>query len=153
MSESDPTTVTVPYPAHTRQTASIVNDVPTQCTITSFADKIMITITQNGRLGQWLTVPLLADNPTSNDPHFNLAQAATEDSLLPVTRFQPRTLLGAGGGQRETMGLLYASQVASLITTKNPEESRVLMLGLGLVKVEMERDVFLQILDLVTKAL
>src|SRR3954465_6966554 len=117
MSESDPTTVTVPYPAQTRQASSTVNGLPTQCIIPSFADKIMITITQNGHLGQWLTVPLLGDNPTSTDPHFNLAQATTEDSLLPVTRFQPRTLLGAGGGQREMMGLLYASQLASLITT------------------------------------
>lgn len=149
----DPTKVTLPYPAQTRQATATINDIPTNITSISFADKIMITITQHGRLGQWLTVPLLADNPTSSDPHFNLAQTANEDSLLPVSRFQPRTLLGAGGNDRETMGQLYASQIASLITTKNPEESRSLVLGLGLAKVDLSRDTFLEVLDLVTKVL
>jgi len=150
----DPTKVTLPYPAQTRQATATINAVPTHITSISFTDKIMITITQNGKLGQWLTVPLLADNPTSSDPHFNIAQNVDEgDSLLPVTRFQPRTLLGAGGTERETMGQLYASQIASLITTKNPEESRSLMLGLGLAKVDLSRDTFLEVLDLVTKVL
>ena len=153
MTDPDPTKVTLPYPAQTRQANATINDIPTHITCISFADKIMITITQNGRLGQWVTVPLLADNPTSADPYFNLAQAADEDSLLPVARFQPRTLLGAGGDERETMGQLYASQIASLITTKNPEESRSLMLGLGLAKVDLSRDMFLEVLDLVTKVL
>ena len=51
------------------------------------------------------------------------------------------------------MGLLYASQIASLITVKNREEGRALVLGLGLAKVDMSRDVFLEVLDLVTKVL
>ena len=149
----DPTKVTLPYPAQTRQATATINNVPTSITSIAFADKIMITITQNGRLGQWLTVPLQADNPTSTDPYFNLAQAAEEDSLLPMSRFQPRTLLGFGGGERETMGQLYASQIASLITTKSPEEGRSLMLGLGLAEVDLSRDTFLAILDLVTQVL
>lgn len=100
-----------------------------------------------------MSVPLLADNPTIADPHFNLSQASNEESLLPPSRFQTRTLLGAGGSDRETQGQLYASQVASLITTKNPEETRVLMLGLGLSKVDLGRETFLEVLDLVTKVL
>jgi len=51
------------------------------------------------------------------------------------------------------MGQLYASQIASLITAKNGEESRSLMLGLGLAKVNLSRDTFLEILDLVTRVL
>ncbi|KAK5077034.1 hypothetical protein LTR51_002721 [Lithohypha guttulata] len=151
--EEDPTQVTLPYPAQTRQASATINDTLTNITSMSFSDKIMITITQNGRLGQWVSVPLLADNPTTSDPHFNLAQAGNEDSLLPVTRFQPRVLLGAGGNERETQAQLYASQVASLITTKDPSETRVLMLGLGLAKVDLSRETFLEILDLVTKVL
>ncbi|KAK5073331.1 hypothetical protein LTR24_010348 [Lithohypha guttulata] len=151
----DPTKVTIPYPAQTRLATATINDVPTHITCISFADKIMLTITQNGKLSQWLTVPLQADNPTSADPHFNLARDmdGDSDSLLPVTRFQPRTLLGAGGTERETMGQLYASQIASLITAKNGEESRSLMLGLGLAKVDLSRDTFLEILDLITRVL
>ncbi|KAJ9657332.1 hypothetical protein H2198_004343 [Neophaeococcomyces mojaviensis] len=150
---ADLSTVTIPYPAKTVQASADVNGTPTTATSISFSDKIMITITQNGRLGQWIQVPLLSDNPTDADPHFNISRLSSEDALLPTSRFQPRTLLGAGGNEREMMGQLYASQIASLITSKNAEEGRTLMLGLGLAKVEMERDVFLEMLDLVTKVL
>jgi proteasome assembly chaperone 3 len=54
---------------------------------------------------------------------------------------------------REAMGQLYATQIAHAITTKAPAESRTLMLGLGLAKVETDRNVFLQIIDLVLKVL
>lgn len=93
-------------------------------------------------------MPLLSDNPTHSDPYFQTHRSG-DDALLPSTRFSPRVLLGAGGSEREAMGQLYASQIANAIITKSPEESRQLMLGLGLAKVELERDVFLQILDLV----
>ena len=51
------------------------------------------------------------------------------------------------------MGHLYGSQIAHAITTKSPEESRSLMLGLGLAKAEQDRDVFLQVIDLVLQVL
>ena len=99
-----------------------------------------------------ITVPLLSDNPTQSDPYFQTNRSG-DDSLLPSARFSPRTLLGSGGGDREAMGQLYASQIANAIVTKSPEESRSLMLGLGLAKVELDRDVFVQIIDLVLSVL
>jgi proteasome assembly chaperone 3 len=95
-----------------------------------------------------VTVSLLSDNPTDGDPYFHTARSS-EDALLPSARFAPRTLLGAGGSEREMMGHLFASQIAHAITTKAPAETRPLLLGLGLAKVESERDGFLQIIDLV----
>ena len=95
-----------------------------------------------------VTVPLLSDNPTQSDPYFQTMRS-DEDALLPSARFSPRTLLGAGGSDREAIGRLYASQIAHAITTKSPEEARSLMLGLGLVKADLDREVFLQIIDLV----
>ena len=50
------------------------------------------------------------------------------------------------------MGQLYASQIASAITAKNPEETRTLVLGLGLGKeagVEADRETFLKLVELV----
>ena len=99
-----------------------------------------------------ITVPLLSDNPTQSDPYFQ-THPSGDDALLPATRFSPRTLLGAGGSNREAMGQVYASQIANAIITKSPEETRSLMLGLGLAKVELEREVFLQIIDLVLSVL
>jgi hypothetical protein len=50
----DDTKVTIPFPAPTKQVAGEVNGVKTDIMSISFADKIMITITQNGKLAQWV---------------------------------------------------------------------------------------------------
>ena len=97
-------------------------------------------------------MPLLSDNPTQGDPYFQTIRLE-EDSLLPAARFVPRTLLGAGTPDREMMGHLLASQIAHAISTKDPTESRSLMLGLGLAKAESDRDAFLQIIDLILNVL
>jgi proteasome assembly chaperone 3 len=44
----------VPFAAPTRQAAATINGTKTDVMSISFADKIMITITQNGRLAQWV---------------------------------------------------------------------------------------------------
>ena len=93
------------------------------------------------------------ENPTSNDAYMALT---SDGSLLPATRFQPKTLLGAGGNQRETIGQLYATQIADAISRKAPEESRTLLLGLGLTKeisLLADRDIFFQMIDLILQCL
>ena len=42
------------YPAITKQVASTIDGIDTDVTSTAFSDKIMITITQGGRLAQWV---------------------------------------------------------------------------------------------------
>ena len=86
----------------------------------------------------------------------HLLSTSGEDSLLPSSRFTPRSLLGAGNTDREMLGHLYASQIANAITTKNPGENRTLVLGLGLGKdaaVELDRDVFFKVVDLVLRCI
>lgn len=97
-------------------------------------------------------MPLLADNPTAGDPFYHTTQSE-EDALMPSTRFAPRTLLGAGSPAREMTGHLFASQIAHAITTKNPGETRGLLLGLGLAAAETDRDEFLEVVDLVLRVL
>lgn len=43
-----------PFPAKTKQAAGLVNDVQTDLTSMYFSDKILITISQGGRLAQWV---------------------------------------------------------------------------------------------------
>jgi hypothetical protein len=43
-----------PFPARTKEVAGFVNGTPTDLTSTYFADKILITISQGGRLAQWV---------------------------------------------------------------------------------------------------
>jgi proteasome assembly chaperone 3 len=47
-----------PFPAKTKEVAGLVNGTPTDLTSTYFADKILITISQGGRLAQWVRMLL-----------------------------------------------------------------------------------------------
>ena len=71
--------------------------------------------------------------------------------MLPLAHLSPKTLMGGGGEQRETLGHLYAVQIASIIATRNPEETRTVVVGLGLQKVDMEREAFFDWVELVQK--
>ncbi|KAL8682861.1 MAG: hypothetical protein Q9186_001107 [Xanthomendoza sp. 1 TL-2023] len=135
----------------TKQAAGYIDGVLTDVMSTSFSDKIMITITQNGRLAQWIHVPLDVVNPSAADQY--IPSATGEDSLLPMTHLTPKTLLGGANQERETIGQLYAAQIASLIASKDPQEKRTVVIGLGLSKVEASREDFYNTIDLVRKCL
>lgn len=42
------------FPSRSREVSGLVNGIDTEITSTSFADKILITISQEGRLSQWV---------------------------------------------------------------------------------------------------
>lgn len=54
------------YPATTKQVVGLVDGVPTDVTSVLFADKIMVTVSQGGRLAQWARFTPLPNNPTSD---------------------------------------------------------------------------------------
>lgn len=93
------------------------------------------------------------DSPTPDVADRYLSSGNDEDSLLPMIHFSPKSLLGSSTSERETVGQLFATQIASTIVTRNAEEKRTVLLGLGLSKFEANRDVFYDIIDLVTKCL
>lgn len=76
-----------------------------------------------------------------------------EHGLLPMSHLTAITLLGASTPERETVSQLYATQIASAIALKNPEESRPVLLGLGLEKVDISRERFFDLMELVTQCL
>jgi hypothetical protein len=47
---------TAPFPAETKQARGDINGLTTEVTSIFFSDKIMITITQEGRLAQWVSL-------------------------------------------------------------------------------------------------
>ena len=96
-------------------------------------------------------VPLDTPNPNFADQH--LPSNANGNSLLPMTHLSPHTLLGGSTSERETVGQLYATQIASAIVTRNPEEKRTVLLGIGLSKMETSREVFYDMIDLVQQCL
>ncbi|KAG4415237.1 hypothetical protein IFR04_011648 [Cadophora malorum] len=138
-----------PFPASTKHAAGLVNGQETDVSSIYFSDKIMITISQAGRLSQWIQVPLSSASPTS----FDTALPSDGQDTLPLSHLTPKTLLGAGGDQREILGHLYASQIASLIATRDPEDTRTVVVGFGLPKIDMDREAFFDMLELIQKVI
>ena len=96
-------------------------------------------------------MPLESTDPSHAD-HY-LPNHVDDDTLLPMPHLTPKTLLGGSSTERETMGQLYATQIASVIATKNPQENRTLLVGLGLSNTRANRETFFDMLDLVTSCL
>lgn len=82
-----------------------------------------------------------------------MALSSSSNGLLPSAHLTPVTLLGGGGDERETLGQLYAAQIASYLSVRSPEDRRTLVLGLGLSKVDLEREAFFDLVELAQKAL
>lgn len=61
-----------PYPAKTKRAAGIVGGIHTDATVIGFADKIVVTVVQEGRLAQWVysrrTLPAVDQGPYANYP-------------------------------------------------------------------------------------
>lgn len=92
----------------------------------------------------------------SSNPNFadhQLPLTTDENRLLPMPHFTPKTLLGGSTSERETVGQLYATQIATAITMKNPQENRTILIGLGLSKFEANRQAFYDTMDLVMASL
>ncbi|KAJ8068267.1 hypothetical protein OCU04_003834 [Sclerotinia nivalis] len=127
-----------PFPARSKTASAKVNGVLTDVSCMYFADRILVTICQGGRLGQWIQIPLTSASPTSFDTAIPLPSSTSTSTsnsanmILPLEHLTPRTLLGAGGEVRERIAHLYASQIGSMILGRDPEERRTVLLGLGL---------------------
>lgn len=59
------------------------------------------------------------------------------------------TVLGGTVSERDTAGQLVATQVASAISTKDPEEKRLVVVGMGFEKKDMSREAFVDVVGLV----
>ncbi|KAK1833329.1 hypothetical protein QBC39DRAFT_346531 [Podospora conica] len=137
-----------PFPAPSKREVGLVDGIETEITKTSFSDKILITLSQGGRLAQWIQVPLSESSAANMEMPI---PALSSD--LPSVHLTPRTLIGGGNEDRETLGQLFASQIGSFITLQNPQEERTLLLGLGLEKATSTREGFFDVIELVQKVL
>ncbi|KYK61557.1 hypothetical protein DCS_02699 [Drechmeria coniospora] len=155
------------FPVPSRHASGLVNGITTDVTSLSFSDKILVTISQEGRLSQWVRHSVLFALATRREADMEFQVPLTGSSggivdmtlpslnhgLLPSTHLTPRTLVGGGGDDRETFGQLYAAQIASRLSLKSPDDRRILVLGLGLAKFETEREAFFDLFELAQKVL
>ncbi|KAI0378591.1 hypothetical protein F5Y04DRAFT_283821 [Hypomontagnella monticulosa] len=136
-----------PFPAQSKIATGPIDGIPTEASVLKFSDKILITLSQEGRLSQWIQVPLSAPSPASVD------MALASSNLLPLSHLTPKTLLGGGGEKRESLAQLYAVQIASHIARRDSEETRTLVVGLGLKTLKPDREAFFDVLELIQKVL
>jgi proteasome assembly chaperone 3 len=52
-----PGTARTPFPASTTTTTTDIGDIPTTITATRFSDKLLVTISQDGKLAIWVRPP------------------------------------------------------------------------------------------------
>ncbi|KAK6338683.1 hypothetical protein TWF696_009495 [Orbilia brochopaga] len=155
-----PTTTTTqpsktPYPIFSSSKSVSIAAIPTTATVRGFADKIILTISQSGRLAQWFQVPLDAAHPAYLEAKSSTRSEDddADDSLLPLTHLTPKCLLGASTPERQAQGQLYAVQLASLLAMRNIRETRTVLVGLGFDEAEHTSDVFMETLQLVGSCL
>ncbi|MCJ1312024.1 hypothetical protein MMC25_005698 [Agyrium rufum] len=147
------------YPAAFNQVSGTVHDVATDVSITQFSDKILVTVTQDGCLAHWLQVSPSQSLTGSTETYLTLASIGDDEGEdgsfdpLPMTHLTPVPLLGGHHNERDQLSNFYASQIASLIFTKNPEERRAILVGFGFQKSSMNREAFFDLMELVTKCL
>ena len=96
-----------------------------------------------------IQVPLSSTNPSRGENYL----PSSSDDILPSSYLTANTLLGGATPERETVGQLYATHIASAIATKNPDESRTILVGLGLTKAQASREQFFDLMQLVTQCL
>ncbi|OCL12915.1 hypothetical protein AOQ84DRAFT_284129 [Glonium stellatum] len=138
--------IPTPFPARTKIASGAVNGIETTVTSIYFEDKIMITITQSGRLAHWAHVSLDALSPTgsANLPSTSISyddEDSTPLDLLPLSQLTATTILGGTIPEIDTLGQLCATQIASAIATKDPRERRMVVVGLGLEKDMAKRTI------------
>ncbi|GAM39812.1 hypothetical protein TCE0_034r11660 [Talaromyces pinophilus] len=142
----------LPFPAQTKQVAGKINGVLTDVLSMGFSDRILVTVSQEGRLAHWLHVPLENNNPGTDGFH-TFSEGDADNSLLPLSSLTATTLLGGHASGQETTNQLLARQIGSAIATKTPNEKRVLLVGLGLNASQIDRDAFFAIVDLVLQCI
>ncbi|KAI0884417.1 uncharacterized protein GGS22DRAFT_189546 [Annulohypoxylon maeteangense] len=136
-----------PFPAKSKAACGPIDGIPTEASVLHFSDKIFLTLSQEGRLSQWIQVPLSAPSPAS------VEMALANSSLLPMSHLTPKTLLGGGGEERESLAQLYAVQIASHIARRDSDDRRTLVVGLGLKTLKPDREAFFDVLELIQKVL
>lgn len=130
------------FPAPSKSNTSTIASIPTQITALNFADKLVLTISQSGRLNHWLHVPLSGGRPLDSGFLNPSSESDVDASLLPFAHLTATTVLGGTRGEFDILGQTLATTLATALLMRNPDEQRMLVVGLGLEKADQGREAF-----------
>ncbi|KAF9964466.1 hypothetical protein BGZ70_006426 [Mortierella alpina] len=120
-----------PFPLINKQAARTIQGKHTEVLVSSYADKILILVSQYGKVGSIIHTSIDQQSLTSSTTASELA--ATTSSFF----------LGAGSSVSKKTQLyqVYASHISQMIHHQNPAETRsvVLSLALSVQEPDMER--------------
>ncbi|KAG0299999.1 hypothetical protein BGZ98_009581, partial [Dissophora globulifera] len=123
------------FPLINKQAARTVQGRCTEVLVTSFADKILILISQYGRVGSLIH--------TTVDQSSLMSSGAMASSSADLASTTSHFLLGAGASASKKTQLyqVYASHISQMIQHQNPAETRpvVLSLALAIQEPDMEQ--------------
>ncbi|KAH6918503.1 hypothetical protein BKA70DRAFT_1175924 [Coprinopsis sp. MPI-PUGE-AT-0042] len=117
---------------------TVINGFPTTILIHSYADRIMVLVTQLGKVGNLIQATLLTTEPLSNEDQGD--DSFPEPS--PATQLTP--LLGSSASEhQQTLHSLYAAQIATIIWDETSQFSiqgtrRSVIVGIALKKTGNE---------------
>ncbi|KIM87168.1 hypothetical protein PILCRDRAFT_815633 [Piloderma croceum F 1598] len=150
-----------------RQISRNLNGIPTEIVMQAFADRILVLITQMGKVGTLIqasmpsTTPLLpAAAPNSSETHVHPLPP-------PPSAIQLTPLFGSAPSERmQTLHSLYAAQIATIIWTAESDgplevDRRSVVVGIALRKFDgasdelsqEEREVFRGVMDMLRDSL
>ncbi|KAL5117088.1 hypothetical protein ACEQ8H_005047 [Pleosporales sp. CAS-2024a] len=145
-----------PYPAHTKTTASTIQGLTTVATTVYFADKIVITVTQDGRLAHWVHIPLdvaATDASMTSKAYLDGEDDDASSDLLPMHHLTATNILGGTMPELDILGQTLATQTASAIKTRDEGETRLVVLGMGLDMSMVSRQNFSDVIGLVLETI
>ncbi|KAF9095573.1 hypothetical protein BGX29_008968 [Mortierella sp. GBA35] len=111
-----------PFPLINRQAARLIQGRHTEVLVVSFIDKILILVSQYGKVGSLIHTTVDQQSLTASTAGGDLA--STSSSFL----------LGAGSlaSKKTQLYQVYASHISQMIQHQNPNETRPVVLSLAL---------------------
>ncbi|KAG0202126.1 hypothetical protein BGX28_005268 [Mortierella sp. GBA30] len=119
-----------PFPLVNKQAARTIQGLHTEVLVTAFTDKIVILVSQYGKVGSIIHTTVDQQSLTSS--------AAASDLVATTSSF----LLGAGSSASKKTQLyrVYASHISQMIHHQNPAEIRPVVLSLALCMQEPDME-------------
>lgn len=140
------------------QTSVLIHDLRTELVVQPFADRILVLVTQMGKVGHlvhsflssprlganWYSVQIQASIPSTTDLHAHTSLDGS-DPLEPLPCPHPAIQLtpifgSAPSAHMQTLYSLYAAQIATLVWLTIGGEPRSVVVGIALEKSKKHTD-------------